>query len=296
MTASERTGRAPPTADVESTTRIVEIESGSFPVIDHGEGPAVLLLHGMPDSRHLWRHQIPALADAGFRVVAPDMRGFGDAPRPEGIDAYALPNAIGDVTGLVDAMGVSTVRLVGHDWGAGVGWLLAATRPDLVERLVAISVGAPGNSGTRTIEQRERSWYVYFFQFEGAAEAWLRHDDWRLFREWSRGDGDTERYVEELSRPGALTAALNWYRANLHPQSPEENGVEYPNVTCPVLGVWSDGDNYLTEGYMTESTEKVDGPWRYERIEGASHWVMLDRPVEVNDLLVDFLTDDSITG
>ncbi|WP_380677539.1 alpha/beta fold hydrolase [Salinigranum sp. GCM10025319] len=286
----------PETIDVESASSTVEIESGSFPVLDYGEGPVVLLLHGFPDSRHLWRYQVPALADAGFRVIAPDLRGFGDAPKPEAIEAYALPNVVEDVMGILGAMEIETVRLVGHDWGAGVAWLLAATQPAVVERLAALSVGAPGNSETQTVEQRERSWYLYFFQFEGVAEAWLRHDDWHLFREWARGDGDVERYISDLSRPGALTAALNWYRANLRPQLPEESGFEYPDVTCPVLGVWSDGDHYLTEGYMTGSTEKVDGPWRYEKITGASHWMMLDKPAELNELLVDFLTRSPSNG
>lgn len=283
----------PPALDVADATRTVELDVGSVPVVDHGDGPVVLLLHGMPDSRHLWRYQIPALVDAGFRVVAPDLRGFGDAPKPDGVEAYALPTVMEDVVGLLHVMGITTVNLVGHDWGAGVGWLLAATQPDFVDRLVALSVGAPGNSLTRTIEQHERSWYVYFFQFEGVAEAWLRHDDWQLFREWTRGDGDLERYLADLSRPGALTSALNWYRANLRPEEPARSGFDYPNVTCPVLGVWSDGDNYLTEGYMTGSTEKVDGPWRYERITDASHWLMLDKPGELNDLLVEFLRDSS---
>lgn len=152
-------------------------------------------------------------------------------------------------------------------------------------------VGAPGNSGAQTIEQRERSWYFYFFQFEEIAEAWLRYDDWQLFREWTREDGDQERYIEDLSRPGALTAGLNWYRANVRPQPPEESEMEFPDVTCPVLGVWSDGDHYLTEGHMTGSTEKVDGPWQYQRVAGASHWLMLDKPGELNELLIEFLTD-----
>jgi pimeloyl-ACP methyl ester carboxylesterase len=280
----------PDPVDVADATRTVETESGSFPVLDYGDGPVVLMLHGFPDSRHLWRYQVPALAEAGFRVVAPDMRGFGDAPKPGPVEAYAVPNAAEDVMRILGSLEVENVRLVGHDWGAAVAWLLAATQPDTVERLVALSVGAPGNSGSQTVEQRERSWYFYFFQFEEVAEAWLRHDDWRLFREWSRGDGDQDRYIANLSRPGALTAALNWYRANVRPEPPEERGADYPDVTCPVLGVWSDRDHYLTEEQMTASTEKVDGPWQYERVSDASHWLMLDKPGELNDTLTEFLT------
>lgn len=280
----------PDPIDVADATRTVETESGSFPVLDHGDGPVVLVLHGFPDSRHLWRYQAPALAEAGFRVVAPDMRGFGDAPKPEPVEAYAVPSAAEDVMRILGALEVENVRLVGHDWGAAVAWWLASTQPETVEQLAALSVGAPGNTGSQTIEQRERSWYFYFFQFEEVAEAWLRHDDWRLFRQWTRGDGDQERYIANLSRPGALTAALNWYRANVRPEPPEERGADYPDVTCPVLGVWSDRDHYLTEEQMTASTEKVDGPWQYERVSDASHWLMLDKPAELNDTLTEFLT------
>lgn len=285
-----------PALDVERATRLVEIDGGSFPVLEHGNGPVVLLLHGFPDSRYLWRYQAPALAEAGFRVVAPDLRGFGDAPKPDAVDAYELANVVDDVTTIAAELGIETVRLVGHDWGADVAWLLAATQPKMVERLVALSVGAPGNSKTRTIEQRERLWYAYFFLFEGVAEAWLQHDDWQLFREWTRGQGDQERYLEDLSRPGALTAGLNWYRANFTPRPPSESGVEYPDVTRPVMGVWSDGDFALTEGHMIGSEEKVDGPWRYEKLTGAGHWMMLDKPAELNELLIDFFAGSTNTN
>lgn len=295
MSAADTLSFDGPVLDVERATKTVGIDSGSFPVVDHGEGPVVLLLHGFPDSRHLWRYQVPALADAGFRVIAPDLRGFGDAPKPAAVEAYDLSHVMNDVTSIAAELGIETVRLVGHDWGADVAWLLAATEPTFVERVVALSVGAPGNSQTRTIEQREHLWYAYFFLFEDVAEAWLKHDDWQLFREWTREQGDQERYLEDLSRPGALTAGLNWYRANFRPQPPAESNVDYPNVTCPVLGVWSDGDFGLTEGHMTGSEEKVDGPWRYEKLTGAGHWMMLDKPAELNDHLVEFVTASTTT-
>lgn len=275
---------------IEDATVDVEVDGETFPTIDHGEGPVVLLLHGFPDSRRLWRHQVPALVAAGYRVVAPDLRGFGGAPKPQSPESYALPAVMEEVVAMADARGVDAFSLVGHDWGAAVAWLTAAFYPDRVDRLVALSVGAPGTPGTETIAQREKSWYFYFFQFE-VAEAWLRHDDWALFREWTRGNGDTDRYVEDLARDGALTAGLNWYRANVRPGPPSDDPPPYPDVQCPTLGVWPEGDDYLTEAHVTGSTAKVAGEWRYERVEGASHWVMLDRPGEVNELLVDFVAD-----
>lgn len=270
-------------------TRTVRVGEYDFPVVDHGEGPAVLLLHGFPDSRHLWRHQVPTLAAAGFRVIAPDLRGFGDAPKPAGVDSYALPLAIGDILGILDALGVERAHVVGHDWGAVVAWLLASLHPERAASLTALTVGCPGTSGQRTIEQFEKAWYLFFFHNEGVAEEWLRRDDWSGLRMLLRGRGDVERYVADLSRPGALTAALNWYRAN----APAESLLALPDlppVRVPVLGVSADGDAYLAESNVRDSHEKVEGTWRYERMEGVGHWLMLDRPAELNRLLIEFLT------
>lgn len=273
---------------VSEHTDGVQVGALEFPVLDRGEGAAVLLLHGFPDSRHLWRHQVPALVEAGLRVVAPDLRGFGDAPKPEEVEAYGIPVVVEDVIGIADALGIDGFSVVGHDWGAVVAWLLAAYHPERVERLVALSVGCPGTSGMRTVEQIELAWYAMLFRYGEGVEEFVRADDWRFLRYLGAGDGDRERYLRDLSRPGALTAALNWYRANFHLDLTDP-GPPIPRIGCPVLGVWSDGDRYLTEDGMRNSEEHVDGPWRYQRVEGASHWMMLDRPREVSRLLVEFL-------
>jgi len=270
-------------------TKTITVNGLSFPVIDQGTGPAVLLLHGFPDSRFLWRNQIGPLLDAGFRVIAPDLRGFGDAPKPAKVEDYRLPVIASDVMGILDALGVKQARVVGHDWGAALTWYLALTRPDRIERVVALSVGANGNSGAASLAQREKSWYFLFFQFEGIAETTLMRNDWAFFREWSRGQGDTDRYVKDLSRPGALTAALNWYRANVRPQMPVENAAAAPKIAVPAMGVWGDGDPFLTEDHVRKSPERLSGSWRYEKVAGAGHWIMLDKPAELNRLLLDYL-------
>jgi pimeloyl-ACP methyl ester carboxylesterase len=151
---------------------------------------------------------------------------------------------------------------------------------------VVMSVGHP--STRRTLEQREKAWYQLLFQFTGVAEELLMRDDWKLFREWLRGDGDLNRYLADLGRAGALTAGLNWYRANLAPERELESRPPLPDVAAPTLGLWSSGDNYLVESRMLESAEHVSGPWRYERIEGASHWLQLDEPERTNELLLEF--------
>jgi pimeloyl-ACP methyl ester carboxylesterase len=270
----------------EGSSRTVEVGGVRLHVKDHGSGTPVLLLHGWPDSGYLWRHQIPFLAGHGFRVIVPDLRGLGRSDRPAAVADYALSRAVGDVAGILDALGVEAAHVVGHDWGAAVAWLTAMFLPDRVRTLTVLSVGHPRAPGT--IRQHEMAWYQLFFQFEGVAEATLQYDDWAWLREFSRGDGDLERYIEDLSRPGALTASLNWYRANLAPRPPG-NPRELPPVTAPTLGIWSTNDHYLDGERMEKSGACVAGPWRYEVIPAASHWIPLDAPDRLNELLLGWL-------
>jgi pimeloyl-ACP methyl ester carboxylesterase len=256
-------------------------------VEEHGVGDPVLLLHGWPDSAALWRNQVPFLAGHGFRVITPDLRGFGRSSRPPEVDSYKLANIITDVAGVLDALGVTAAHVVGHDWGAAVAWLTAMFLPDRVRTLTAISV--PHLLATQTRRQREMAWYQLFFQFEEIAEATLAHDDWAALRELAAGYKDIDRAISDLSRPGALTASLNWYRANAAPRMPGPRP-ELPPVTVPALGVWSDGDRYLDGARMRASGDLVRGPWRYEEIAGASHWIPLDAPDTLNELLLAWLT------
>jgi pimeloyl-ACP methyl ester carboxylesterase len=249
----------------------------------------VLLLHGFPDSHKLWRYQVPVLREAGYRTVAPDLRGFGDSDRPDSVDDYRLTNSVEDMVAVLDALGIERAHVVCHDFGAVVGWLLAALQPARVGRLAALSVGHPMTSRRMSIEQRERQWYTLLFQFEGVAEELLTRDDWALMKEWTAGAGDQQNWFEDLSQPGALTAGLNWYRANMHPARQLRQGPQVPAVTVPTLGLWSEGDRYLTEDGMQGSAEFVTGPWHYERIAGASHWLQLDQPELVNRLLLQHL-------
>lgn len=275
-------------AAIERATRTVRAGALDLPVFVAGDGPPVLLLHGFPDSRHVWRHQLGALAAAGYRVVAPDLRGFGEAPKPPEVAAYAMRELLADCTGLLDALDIGAARVIGHDWGASLAWSLAQYFPARVERLAVLSVGHGGSRGWQTIMQREKSWYFLFFQFAGIAEAELMHDDWRLMREWAASHPDCARVIADLSRPGALTAGLNWYRANVAPRMPAPPRAPV-KVACPVLGLWSEGDCFLTEAQMADSGDCVSGDWRYVRIDGASHWLQIDRPERVNAELLAFL-------
>ena len=249
----------------------------------------MLLVHGFPDSGRVWRHQVPALLEAGYRVIVPDLRGFGESDRPPDVEDYRVSRSIADLVAVLDAHGVDKAAVVGHDWGANVAWILAAVQPHRVSALAALSVGHPEAGRPPSIAQRERAWYQLLFQFEGVAEELLMRDDAALLRAWIGDEVDAEAYVADLSRPGALTAGLNWYRANVHPsrELAERRGV--PPVAAPTLGVWSSGDRYVLEEGMVRSGEHVTGPWRYERLDGPGHWMQLDAPGAVNALLLEHL-------
>jgi pimeloyl-ACP methyl ester carboxylesterase len=266
----------------------IETDGIGLEVDVQGDGPPVLLLHGWPDSHDLWRHQIAALTAAGYRTIAPDLRGFGASDRPPDVEAYGLLSLVGDVFGLLDQLGVARTHVVGHDWGAGLAWLIAAFAPDRVGHLVALSVGHLSSFGDAGFAQREKSWYMLLFQFQDVAERWLSADGWANFKACF-DHPEADAVTPLLERDGALTASLNWYRANANPAALVEPPLEVPPVTAPAMGIWSDGDRFLTEQQMTGSARFVGGTWRYERLDGAGHWMQLEQPEAVNRLLLDFL-------
>lgn len=274
--------------------RRVEANGLTFAVTDTGRGPAVVLLHGFPDSRHLWRHQVGALTDAGYRVIAPDLRGFGESDKPDDVSAYGVRSLLADVQGILDALEVREFHVVGHDWGAALAWWVAETMPERVLSLVAISVGH--GSAPTPRRQQELSWYMLWFLFPGVAERELPADDWAFYREWvwdgatADSEPDLARQLADLSRPGALTAALSWYRANIDPARYVSRGRRTGRqIACPVMGVWSSDDPALGEEQMTGSAAMVSGPWRYERIEDIDHWVPVHAAEQLSELLLDFL-------
>jgi pimeloyl-ACP methyl ester carboxylesterase len=273
-----------PTITVAGVDLFVRDTSAGHP----DDRPTVLLLHGWPDTGDLWRHQVTPLCAAGYRVVVPDLRGFGASGKPADLAAYASPALVGDVLGVLDALGIERAHLVGHDWGAAIGWLTAALAPDRVHTLTALSVGHPGAWSGTGYRQREKSWYMLLFQFPGIAERWLSDNNFRHLREWSRHP-EIEPVVDRLADPAALTASLALYRAGLPPSTLVDPPPPVPSVAAPTLGVWSRHDPHLTEERMTASEHHVTGPWRYERIDAAGHWIPLEAPDRLNDLLLEFL-------
>lgn len=267
----------------------IEVNGLRHQLIDEGRGEAVVLLHGFPDSSAIWRRQIPELVSAGFRTIVPDLRGFGQTDAPARVEDYSLDKIISDVTGILDELGLETPHVVCHDWGAILGWTFAALHPHRVDRFAALCVGHPNAFFKGGIEQLKNFWYILLFQFRGLAEEVLQRDDWALFRQWLQDHPDSEQFIADLSRPGRLTAALNWYRANLSPETLFGRPASLPNVKSPTLAIWSTGDDYLVEGPLLNSHEYVDASWRYERVNAASHFVQVDEPDTVNRLLIEHL-------
>jgi pimeloyl-ACP methyl ester carboxylesterase len=248
-------------------------------------GTPVLLMHGWPDSHTLWRHQVVALTAAGYRTIAPDLRGFGASDMPTEVEAYKIAHSVVDMVAVLDAVGVTKAHVVCHDWGAVAGWGLAAYVPDRVESLTALSVGHPKAFSDAGFEQRMRSLYMLLFNIPVIAEQWFGKFGGQMIG----SHADKDAVLAELERPGALTASFGWYRANASPKTIVSPPPELPPVSVPTMGVWSSHDVALGEKQMTGSEQYVDGSWRYERIDGAGHWMQLDAPDELNRLLLDFL-------
>lgn len=227
-----------------------------------------------------------------------DLRGFGESDRPEDVSAYALPNSFGDVDAVVDSLGGS-VALVSHDWGGALGWSFTALQPDKVERCVVMNLPHPNayNGVTHNLAQLQASWYMFFFQFAGVAEEVLSRNGYELLREWfydtaaqKLSEEEIARYIETFSRPGALTAGLNWYRANMSPAGfLSEQRFELPTITCPSMLLWGLEDAYLTFDLGRRAGEFVSGPFALHALPDTGHWIQQERPREVNELLLAFL-------
>lgn len=266
--------------------------------------PLVILLHGFPEFWYSWRRQIPALADAGFRVVAPDMRGYNRSEKPRGVGSYRMDDLVGDVADLVEHFDREQAHVVGHDWGGGVAWETAIRRPGAVETLAVLNAPHLGRYRevlAQNTDQWRRSWYVLWFQVPWLPETLLGALDCAgvasLFRQTSKpdtfSDADLRRYREAACRPGALTAALNYYRALFRDSFREEVrallGGERPSrrVEAPTLLVWGEQDPALGVE-LTEGLDRWVPDLRVERLSDATHWVHHDRTERVNELLIEF--------
>ena len=265
--------------------------------VQAGQGPLVNLLHGFPEFWYSWRHQIPAIAEAGYRVVAPDTRGYNRSDRPPGVRSYWMEALVGDVVGLIQHVGEDRATLVGHEWGGAIAWSVAMRSPEVVDVLNAQHPGAFLRE-LRTPGQLLRSWYMLFFQLPWIPEAAYRLVGQRLLRRTLLNDPirpgafseqDINRYLEAIGQPGALTSAINYYRAMFR-LGPRKVRREISRIDNPTLLIWGERDRYLGIR-LTEGLESWIPNIRVERIPNASHWVQNDVPGQVNELLIRFLQE-----
>jgi pimeloyl-ACP methyl ester carboxylesterase len=255
------------------------------------DGDLVLLLHGFPQTSRCWAAQLPALAEAGYRAVAPDQRGYSPDARPADVSDYRVSDLVGDVLGFADSFGAERFHLVGHDWGAAVGWQVAGRHPERLLSFTSISVPHPAAFGESlaggTGDQAQRSSYVAMFQAEGAEEGMLANDAVGLKLIYL-GAGLTEEqaqpYLEAMGTTDALGAALNWYRAasltDIEGLGP---------VTMPTLYIWSTEDPALGRDAAEGTARFVEGPYHFAVLEGVGHWVPEHAAADVNDLLLEHL-------
>jgi pimeloyl-ACP methyl ester carboxylesterase len=289
---------------VELAHRYADLGDVRLHYVEVGEGPLVLLLHGFPQFWYQWRHQIPALVEAGFRVVAPDMRGYNLSDKPAGVRAYRVELLARDVERLILACGGGTADVVGHDWGAITAWIAAMRHPDRVGRLAIVNVPHPARflDGLLSPMQLLRSSYVFFFQIPRLPEEVIRAGDFALLRSVLGREPvrpgaltaeDIERYIEAIAQPGALTATINYYRALL--RYPAGTRALLQRIEAPVLVIWGERDRFLSRRLAEPPHLWVPNLVSVTRLPDASHWVAEDRPLEVNTLLLDFLRSPLIT-
>jgi epoxide hydrolase 4 len=259
-------------------------------------GPPFVLLHGFPEFWRSWIKQLPALVQAGCRVIIPDQRGYNLSDKPNGVKAYRVDTLIEDVIGLIDALDYVKVNLVGHDWGGIIGWGLANKYPERLHRLGILNAPHPTVMRRfllRDLEQMRRSLYAFFFQLPWLPEALMRAGDWRGVSRAMRGSGkihtftneDIEKYKEAWSQPGAMTAMLNWYRA----------AARYPlsiskemRIRVPTLMIWGMQDFALSHRMARPSMDYCD-EGRLLFLPDATHWVQHEEADEVNQHLIELI-------
>jgi pimeloyl-ACP methyl ester carboxylesterase len=277
-----------------------------FHVATCGDGERLALcLHGFPESWYSWRHQLPLLAQLGYRGWAPDLRGYGQTERPAHLADYAIERLLDDVAGLIDASGARSTLLIAHDWGAVIAWYFAMRRPRALERLVIMNVPHPAvmERVIRTPRQLLRSWYVLVFQMPGLPEFFLGAAHARAVGDIFRNMAvDKRRFPDEVlqvyrdnaAEPGALTAMINYYRALVRGGGANrQRRLGYPVIDVPTLMIWGENDaalgketTYGTDVYVRELT------LRY--LPNVSHWVQQEAPEVVNAMLSAWLTGQTV--
>jgi len=253
------------------------------------DGEPVFLLHGFPDAWFGWEAQIEPLAEAGFRVLTPDQRGYNLSDKPKGVSSYQMDTLGDDILGLADVFGYDRFHLAGHDFGAMVGWNLAIRYPERLKRLAIANVPHPAvmkNYLRSHPSQMLKSWYAFFFQLPGIPERVVKANNWQFLISALPDDLDIDkrdRYRKAWDQPGAMTSMINWYRASLQQM---RTSTETSKIQVPTLVLWGQQDPHLSHEMAPLSVDLCEAG-RLVMFEDATHWVMHDKPREVSQLLVE---------
>jgi len=296
-TAPEGSGSVSGAPDLPSDLRegYAEVGDQRLHYVEAGEGPLIVLLHGFPEFWYGWRCQIQPLAAAGFRVVAPDTRGYNLSSRPKDVAAYDVGLLATDIRDLIGERGAETAMVAGHDWGGSIAWTLAMNHPEVVDRLAILNAAHPRklSQGLHHPDQLRRSWYFFFFALPDLPEAVVHANGWHFFRHFLRDahpaytPEEIDRYIEAWSRPGAATGMINYYRSSVR-QSQKKAEAALRPIKAPTLVIWGERDGYLGSGLAEPERDDVPNLDRVERLPDASHWVHHDEAERVNQLLIDF--------
>jgi len=278
-----------PDVGVELREGYAEVGDQSLHYVEAGKGPLIVLLHGFPEFWFGWRQQIGPLAAAGFRVVAPDTRGYNLSSKPDGFEAYAVDLLAADIRGLIGELGADSAQLVGHDWGGSIAWITAMNHPGVVDRLAILNAAHPRrlSEGLKNPNQLRKSWYFFFFAVPGLPEDVVHTRDWHFFRHFLHDANPP--YVEAWSQPGAAAGMINYYRASVR-QSQKEAAAKLRPISAPTLVIWGERDSYLGSDLAEPHSDDVPNLDRVERLADASHWVHHDEAERVNQLLIDFFS------
>jgi len=271
-----------------------------------GEGPLIVFLHGFPEFWKSWKHQISFFSKK-FKVVALDMRGYGETERPIQVGEYRIEKLARDVTELIDSLGQKKATVVGHDWGGAVAWATAMMNPSFVEKLIVMNAPHPAivqRNAFRNYAQMQKSWYMFFFLLEKAPEKVLSSNNFEILKHMfeisiKRKDrfslSDIEEYVSSWSKEGGITGGLNYYRANLNEEFWGNLGesIPFPKIKIPTLQIWAEDDMFLGKE-LAEGTKEfiVDAPFSLKVIPNCGHWVQQEAPEEVNQIMEEFLLND----
>jgi pimeloyl-ACP methyl ester carboxylesterase len=292
--------------DPRIQTRFVDANGLRFEVDECGKGNVLALcLHGFPEHSFSWRYQLPMLAELGYKAWAPNLRGYGNSSRPEGMESYALENLLADVAGLIDESGCEETVLIAHDWGALIAWYFAIRQIRPLKKLIICNVPHPvpaQKAFGKGFAQLKKSWYVFFFQIPWLPEFLLGRDAARLGESIRSSSVDKSRFPDEViavysrnaAQPGALTAMINYYRGLVRGGGSKRQAHQgYPVIETPTLMVWGEEDVALTKE-TTYGTEEVVRDLTIRYLPRVSHWVQQEAPEVVNAMMRSFLLDEPV--